>query len=28
LPETVRQFNEAQAKQAALANVLAQQPNR
>ena len=28
LPETVRKFNEAQAKQAALANVLAQQPNR
>ena len=28
LPETVRRFNEAQAKQAALANVLAQQPNR
>ena len=28
LPETVKQFNEAQAKQAALANVLAQQPNR
>ena len=28
LPETVKRFNEAQAKQAALANVLAQQPNR
>jgi hypothetical protein len=28
LPETVRRFNEAQAKQAVLANVLAQQPNR
>jgi hypothetical protein len=28
LPETVRKFNEAQARQAALANVLAQQPNR